>query len=133
MKITPKQYAESLYEAISEKGKKEAEAAVVNFVNILFANNDASKINNIIDLFEKKWNKEEGVVEAEIISKEKLSSGIIKSLNDYIAKLSGAKKVIMNEKEDKNILGGVVIKYEDKIFDASLKTKLEDLNSNMIK
>ncbi len=133
MKITPKQYAESLYQVIRGKEKKDTENAIVNFVNILIENNNVSKLDKIIEQFEKIWNKEERIVETEIISSEKLNSGVIKLLKDYIAKLSGAKNVIINEEKDKNILGGVVIKYEDRIIDGSLKTRIEDLKKSMVK
>jgi ATP synthase F1 delta subunit len=133
MKITEKQYAASLYQSVKDKNKKEADVVIENFVKILIANNDVCKLNQIIEQFEKVWNKEEGIVEAEVISAKRLDNKIVKLLNGYIAKLSGAKKVETAERVDKNILGGVVIKYGDKILDGSLRTRLEDLKSQMTK
>ena len=37
------------------------------------------------------------------------------------------------KKIDKNILGGVIIRYGDKVVDGSLKTQLEDLKEKLIK
>jgi len=56
-----------------------------------------------------------------------------KLLKNYITGLSGAKEVLVSEKTDKNILGGVIIKYGDKVLDGSLKTSLEELKEKMIK
>ena len=48
-------------------------------------------------------------------------------LHCYIVKLTKDKNVNIDKKIDKDILGGVVIKYDDKILDISLRTKLEEL------
>ena len=39
----------------------------------------------------------------------------------------------MKEKQNKNILGGVILKYGDKILDGSLKTKLNSLKEELKK
>lgn len=132
MNILPKQYAESLYQCLEGISNKEINIIIENFVKVLKKNNDTNKLNRIIEQFCIIWNKKEGIVDAEIISAKKLDNEIIKSLNYYIFKLSGAKKVFVNQKVDKNILGGVIIKYEDKIFDGSLETKLVELKKDMI-
>jgi len=62
-----------------------------------------------------------------------LDKASIKLLENYIAELSGAKEVVLNEKIDKNILGGVVIRYGDRVVDGSLRTSLEELKNKMIK
>lgn len=140
MKITPKQYGEALYQSVQnlpagKAGKKDSQikSAIENFVKLLISNNDMAKADKIIGQFEKIWNREKGIVEAEAVSARELDKKIVKLLNGYIIKLSGASKVLLKQKIDKNILGGVVIKYEDKILDGSLKTKLEALKINMIK
>ena len=133
MKITTKQYAEGLYQSVKGKSEKETNNIIDNFVNVLIANNDISKSNRIIEQFEIIWNKEEGIVEAEIVSSGKLSSGVVELLNDYIAKLSGAKEVVMQERVDKSVLGGVVIKYGDRILDGSLRMRLGELKNELIK
>ncbi len=133
MKITPKQYAQSLYEVLKGKSKNEVKDYILNFFNTVVNNNDISKLERIIEQFEKKWNKEEGIIDAEIVSSRKLEGDIIKLVKNYIKKISGAKEVNILEKEDKKVLGGIVIKYEDKVLDASLKTKLNDLKLELSK
>jgi F-type H+-transporting ATPase subunit delta len=133
MKVTSKKYAESLYQAVESKTKREVNEVIENFFQILITNNDTSKLNQIIEHFEKIWNKRQGIVEARVVSANKLSNKIVKLLNSYIAKLSGAKKVKIEERIDKNVLGGVVIKYEDKILDGSLKNRLDELKAQIIR
>ncbi|MEA3463831.1 MAG: ATP synthase F1 subunit delta, partial [Patescibacteria group bacterium] len=90
------------------------------------------KADEIIEKFIKVWNREQGIVEAEVVSAKKLDNSVIKLLNNYIIELSGAGKVLVKQKIDKNILGGVVIKYEDKVLDGSLRMKLGELRNKMV-
>ncbi len=133
MKITPKQYALSLYQSISGKNEKEISDIIDNFVNVVIENNNVSKINKIIEQFEIIWNKEEGIVEAGVVSARKLDNKIVKLLDNYVAELTGAEKVIMSEQVDKNILGGVVIRYGDKVLDGSVKTRIDNLKNELAK
>lgn len=133
MKITPKKYAESLYQAIQEKKDGKVKPVIENFVKLLVKNNDLSKTDDIISEFIKFWNRKKGIVEAEVISAGKLDGEIVKLLNCYIAKLSRAKEIILDNIIDKTIIGGVIIRYEDKIFDGSLRNRLKELKSRMMK
>lgn len=133
MKISPKQYAEALLETVDGKKAGEVKEAIKRFVEILHNNNDISKFGKIVKKFYQIWNAKKGIVEAEIVSANELDKEILKLLNSYIVKLSGAKEVIINKKVDKNIIGGVVIKYNDMVVDGSLKNKLIELKSKMIK
>ncbi|MBI2459190.1 MAG: ATP synthase F1 subunit delta [Parcubacteria group bacterium] len=133
MKITPKQSALSLYEALEEKSAGQIKAVIKKFVELLARDNMLGASDKIIVQFVKIWHEKQGLVEAEAISANGLSQANIKLLENYIIKLAGAKTVSLNEKIDKNILGGVVIRYGDKILDASLKTQLEELKEKMVK
>lgn len=133
MNISIKQYAKILYKLLDGKNKSEAEKIIEDFVAVLAENNDQGKIKKIISEFGVIWNKEKGIVEAEVLSANELSKDIVKLLDDYIVKLSGAKEVVMSESVDRNLLGGVVIRYGDKVLDGSLKTKINELKNNLIK
>ena len=133
MNILPKQYAKSLYQAVQDKDNSQIKDAINNFFNILIQNNDMAKAEEIVVEFEKIWNIEYEIIEAEVVSAKELDKNTVKLLNDYIVGLSGAEKVILNQKINKNILGGAVIKYEDKILDGSLRMRLGELKTEMVK
>ncbi len=133
MNITAKQYAQSLYEVVKGKKDSQIKEAIKNFFRILVNNNDIFKIDKIVANFTEIWNREEGIVAAKIISARKFDNKIINSLNNYIIKLSKAKRTEIRQIVDKNILGGVIIRYEDKIIDGSLRTRLADLKNKMVK
>ena len=133
MNISPKQYGEALYEAVKEKKDSDIKIVINNFFNILIQNNDITKAKEIVKNFEKIWNTEHRIIEADIISAEELDKNIIKLLNDYIIELSGAEKISLKQNINKNILGGVIITYEDKVLDGSLRMRLVELKKEMVK
>ena len=133
MKITPKQCAESLYQAVVGKKDSEVKIAVENFVKVLINNNNISKTDEIIKQFVNVWNREQGIVEAEVVSAKKLDKKIVKLLHSYIVKLSGARKVLLRQEVDKDVLGGVMIKYKDRVLDGSLRMRLGELRRRMVR
>jgi len=133
MKITAKQYALSLYETIDGKSSSEVKVVIKKFVEILAEQNQISKAEKIIVEFLKIWNDKHGIVEVQATSAKVLDEEAVKLLKNYIVKLAGAKEVIMNQEINKDILGGVIIRYGDKVVDGSLKTQLEDLKEKLTK
>ncbi len=133
MKIKIKQYAMALCESLDGKSSAEVKPVIKKFVELLAEKKFLAKSSKIISEFEKIWNKNNGMVEFEAESANKLDKAAGRSLENYVALASGAKKAVMKEKIDKNILGGVIIKYGDKILDASLKTQLRELKNKLIK
>jgi F-type H+-transporting ATPase subunit delta len=133
MRITPKQFALSLYESVEGKSAGEVKAVIKKFVEILAEKNQIALADKIINEFSKIWQVEHGQIEAEITSANELSRETVKLLKAYIAKLSGAREIKVDEKVDRNILGGVVIKYGDKVLDGSLKNSLAELKDKLIK
>ena len=132
MKISIKQYAQSLYEAINEtETDSNIKVALKNFVKILAARRSLNKAGKIIAEFEKIWNKERGIVEGELVSARGLSEDIVTLLNGQIVKLLFVKEVKLENKVDKNILGGFIIKVGDMVIDGSLKNQLQSLKNKL--
>ncbi len=128
MKITPKQYAISLYETTKNVDKFKAEKRVGTFVDILKRNNDLSLADKIRDEYNKYHRNQRNISKIEIASNSKLDSGI---LNKIIQKFKN--QIEVEEKIDESLIGGIVIKIDNNILiDGSVKRKLEDLKKELI-
>ncbi|MEK7203453.1 MAG: ATP synthase F1 subunit delta [Patescibacteria group bacterium] len=132
MKITAKQYARYLYQATNNKEKEQLKEIIKNFVKILKDNNELTKINQIVEQFIEIWHFEKKIILAEIVSAKKIGMNTEKLLKNYIKEINKASEVIIEKKIDKSLLGGVVIKYNDKILDGSLKNSLKELKNKLI-
>lgn len=131
MKISTNQYAQALFALVNDSSSKKSSGAVAKFAQLLVDNNDAFRADKIISEFSRLWDKSRGSIEVEIISAHELDGKTIKTLEEYIKKVSGAIELKIIKKIDKSILGGVIIKYGDRIFDAGLKSRLEKFKEAM--
>ena len=128
MKITPKQYAISLYETTKNVDKFRAGERIKNFVNILKKNNDLSLANKIKDEYNKYYRNQKNISKIEIASNAKLSS---ETLNKIIQKFKN--QIEVEEKIDKSLIDGVVIKINDDVLiDGSVKRKLDNLRKELV-
>jgi F-type H+-transporting ATPase subunit delta len=129
MKVSVKQYAQSLYEATMEKKHPEIDGALSNFVKVLAKNGQMKFKNNIIKKFQEIYNRENGIVEAEVISREKMSRELRNKVSNYVSKKYGSEKVILNEKINENIQGGIIIRVGDEVMDGSIHSQLNKLKN----
>ena len=133
MKISNKQYAIALFECLREADKTETKKVIEKFAAILVANNHVSQVEKILKFFNDIYNQEKQVVEAEIISTNPLDASIIKDLKSYIEKIANARSLEVKESVDKDLLGGMVIRYSDRTIDNSLRTRLLALKTDLKK
>lgn len=73
-----------------------------------------------------------GRISAEITSAKPLDPSQLSQITAALEKLSG-KKVDVIRKEDANLLGGVVAKVGDKVYDGSLRTQLRAIRDELSK
>ena len=132
MKITNSQYAQTLLDLVRDGSEKERRLAILSFAKMLVERHDAYRLDKILSEFEQLFNKEFNIIKAEMNSFFPLNKETTKLLSDYIKKSATAEEIVMDFKTDKSILGGVVIKYGDKIFDAGLKSRLNKLKERII-
>jgi F-type H+-transporting ATPase subunit delta len=73
-----------------------------------------------------------GRVSAEVVSAKWLEPAQLSQLTVALEKLSG-KKVSVSNREDPNLLGGIVAKVGDTVYDGSLRTALRNLRDELTK
>ena len=128
MKITPKQYAISLYETTKNVDEFKIEKRIKNFVGILKKNNDLSLANKIVDEYNKYHRSLKNISKIEITSSDKLNSEI---LNKIIQKFEN--QIEVEEKIDASLINGIMIKIDDDVLiDGSIKRKLENLRKELV-
>ena len=128
MKITPKQYAISLYETTKNVDEFKIEKRIKNFVDILKKNNDLSLANKIVDEYNKYHRNLKGISKIEITSSNKLNSEI---LNKIIQKFEN--QIEVEERIDESLINGIVVKIDDDVLiDGSVRRKLENLKKELV-
>jgi F-type H+-transporting ATPase subunit delta len=133
MKISAEKYAQTLYELTEEKSKDEIKKIIADFFRVLMSHNDLAKAEEIINELESISNKKEGIVDAKALSAIELSNDSVEIIKAFIKKKTGAGKVNITKEINKDLLGGTIIEYGDKILDLSLRARIKELKQKMIK
>ena len=127
MKASAAQYAKTLYELASGKDKSEIDSIAASFAKLLAKNNRLKMAPAIIEKFGNIWNRENGILEADVESAYPLNDEASGKITKEIKEKYGAKEVILNNKINKDIKGGIIIKIGDEVTDSSVKKQLKML------
>lgn len=133
MKITTAQYAKSLYEMTDGKSQQEVDIVVANFFKLLRKNRKMKIAGKIITKFSEIYNKENGVVDAEIITRSGIGHAVSGKVLKFVKEKYSAKDVILDNKTDADLKGGMIIRVGDEIFDGSVSRQLKELKNNLTK
>jgi F-type H+-transporting ATPase subunit delta len=109
---------------------KDIDLILNNFTEILAANGDVGKFKEIEEEFEKLTLERKRVKLANVTSAHPLSE---KTEHDIIHELNKIVKgdLELKKKIDQKILGGVVIRMDDQLIDASVKGSLNSLKKEL--
>ncbi|HEY4031729.1 MAG TPA: F0F1 ATP synthase subunit delta [Caulobacteraceae bacterium] len=97
-----------------------------NFLGVLAANRRASALPAVISGFERLSAAHRGVVAAEVTTAVKLTAAQAKGVQAALAQALG-KEPEITTRVDPSILGGLKVKVGSRLFDASLRSKLDSL------
>lgn len=110
--------------AIADKAK--FNGVTRNFLGLLAQNGRARDLTAVIAGFERLYAKKTGVVAAEVTSAVELTTAQMTHVRSALLKALG-KAPELTARVDPSILGGLKVKVGSKLFDASLKTKLDQM------
>jgi len=127
-----------LHPIISLKDKKDVveeifnskvDKEVLNFLLILLEENRFNIFQTIFEVYKKEADVIKNIQRIEIVSAVEIEEKLKNKLEETINKKLN-KKVILNYEEQKEIIGGLIVKFEDTVVDLSLKTKFDKLRKN---
>ncbi|MGR9052286.1 MAG: F0F1 ATP synthase subunit delta [Gammaproteobacteria bacterium] len=106
--------------------KEQVDAEGENLIKLLVQNNRLKLAGQIAAIFEQFKAEDEGYVDVEVASafvlsddeKAKLSANLEKTLD---------KRVRLNVREDQSLIGGIVVRAGDRVFDGSIKGQLQHM------
>jgi len=133
MKATATQYAKTLYELTRDKSHKEVDEVVSNFTKELARNGQMKLASNIVAKFGEVYNAENGIVEAEVVTRSDMKQATSDKVEKFIKEKYDAKKVVIENIIDEKIKGGIIIKIGDEIIDASVDRQLMELKKELQK
>jgi F-type H+-transporting ATPase subunit delta len=126
MKYTSKQYAEALFDSIQQTNPKDHDKVMDNFVKVLAQHGDIGRYEDIEAEYKKLEQKAKGIKEVDVTFAQEHNPKVLDDLNSVVQG-----KAEFKTKIDEGIVGGVVVRVDDTLIDASIRTQLENLNSHL--
>lgn len=102
------------------------------FLDIIVRKNREFYMVEIAREFRKQYNQLKGIVQAQVTTAVEIDQALMDDIRGFIAKQTG-KQIELAAKVNPEIIGGLVIQLEDKLYDASLASKLANIKKNLIK
>lgn len=101
-----------------------------NFLGVLAQNRRLSELGNVVRAFSGMASAHRGEVTADVTSAHALDDGQIAALKTQLKARTG-RDVAVNLNVDPAILGGLVVKLGSRLFDSSIRTRLNTLATAM--
>lgn len=108
------------------------DALTKNFLSLLLENRRLADFTKVFDTFEEYYRKELGQVSCAVTSAVELTNAQRKLVEEAISFRMKGKKLVVSYEISKSILGGLVVKIEDKILDHSVNAKLDRLRTQLL-
>ncbi|HAE36903.1 MAG: ATP synthase subunit delta [Candidatus Nomurabacteria bacterium GW2011_GWF2_35_66] len=131
--ISIKNLASAIYESSQDKEGADLESAILKCATYLKNKNLLGKKEEILKALQKIVNKDNGIINAKVSTEIEIKVGAKKEIEEFIKKRYKAKEVILEEKIDPKLLGGIKIEIGDEIIDATLANKIHQLQDYLIK
>jgi F-type H+-transporting ATPase subunit delta len=116
--------AEAKKELVKELFQAHIAAETQNFLDVLIENGRESDLAGIVSSYVKLANEERGIADAVVTTAKPLSEEEQAQLAEKFGKLIN-KQLRIQTVVDPSILGGVIVQIGDRLYDGSIKSKLE--------
>lgn len=130
MRITPKQYAEGLYEAVRNAKPSERAGILDQFFALLVRERRMREMPAILTVLQRIVERENNDKWVSVRSVRALSHEAVRELQGRLTQVLGVQRVDIDQKVDPNLRGGMVIESEDETLDASIRGTLLQLRKH---
>lgn len=117
-----------VYDAMFE-GK--IEAITLNFLKLLTKNKRENILPEVTESFIAQYKKHKGILDVHVKSAVKLEDKVKKAIIAQVQK-NFEGDVLLHEEVDQTLIGGFVVRIEDKQIDASIKSQLANLKNVLL-
>jgi len=111
---------------LKEVFEGKTEILLYNFIRLLCDKKRMSLFSKIAESFFASYRDYHGFLEVNAVSAVALSDGQKEKLKEKLSALTG-KKILLKNKIDTSVIGGVILRYDNKEIDGSVQKKIDSL------
>lgn len=104
----------------------------LNLLLLLIDRQRLALLPRITQVFQDMYNKEKGIVVADVTTAVPLDAAHQQRLEQQLARITGGKQIELRLHEDPSILGGIIARIGDELLDASVATRLSSLAERLM-
>ena len=127
MKTEARQLARGLFVEIQARGAEETDAVTEAFVAYLSLRHELSRWREVVRALDGVWKEKFGVGNVEVTSARELSKELQASIGEAFQGASVTTRVL------EQTIGGMSIRIDDRIIDATIRARLESLKFQLTK
>lgn len=126
-----KYLAQALLNVCQGKSAKQIDQILDNLWQLLRAQGRLADLPVLIATLKDLQLAAKGVVQVQVVSTHVLQEAELKLVHKLAKQLTD-QELILATKIDKELIGGVILKHQDKILDLSLRQRINQLNEALI-
>jgi len=104
---------------------------MVNFLILIAENNREKYIPGIFRNLEDLYRQEEGIKSVVLTSAQPMDEAVVLQIGKILEKELNA-KVEMTQKVNEELIGGYVVRFDDKQYDASIATQIKKIKEKLL-
>jgi F-type H+-transporting ATPase subunit delta len=103
---------------------------VSHFLSLLVERDRLNLYSAVVERYRRLLDEKKGQAAARVIAARPLEENEVKRLGEALEKIS-AKRVVIQQERDANLIGGLVVHLEGKIYDGSVLQQLESMKERV--
>ena len=116
--------------SLIEEAFSDCDEYVLNFIKILCEKKSTHMIFDCVKQYEKLYNKKNNIVAVTVITAAEISDALKEKLCLKLEK-DLRKKVTVEYRTDKSLIGGIIVRTENSQTDASIRARLDDIKTQL--
>lgn len=112
---------------------KSANPWVIRLLKLLVENNRTAVFSQLVQQFRALINQHENTTQAEVVSATELEEELRTRIRKALESTFGFNRVDLQNRVDPGLLGGVIVKIQDRVIDGSYVGRLEELRKQISK
>jgi F-type H+-transporting ATPase subunit delta len=103
-----------------------------NFILLLWQKKREAELASIVAAYQSALRQSRGELVAEVTATRQLSASELEQLGQQVKAMTGCQNVELQTQIDTSLLGGVVLRIGDKVYDGSLARRLQQLRQKIL-
>lgn len=125
MRVTISQYAKALLDSSKDVPASDQERVVRDFFALLVRRGHTKKLPGILKALERLQDQQDGICRVSVATAFPMTVGVRDEMEAFAKKAFESDFVVLENRTDPALLGGVVLRTENHLIDASVSGKVK--------